>query len=75
MEKPLPDLMKPVRAFAALDIIKSKGYEAIQRGEIPFVRIAGQIRIPRSWVEKKVREALSDTTEHIHPAAVLGDQH
>lgn len=54
MDKLLLDLMKPVRAFAALDISKSKGYEAIQRGEIPFVRVAGQIRIPRSWVEQKV---------------------
>jgi len=54
----LPDLMKPVRAFAALDLCKSRGYEAIKRGEIPHVRVAGQIRIPRSWVEEKVREAL-----------------
>ena len=58
MEKQLPELMKPVRAFAAVDVSRSKGYEAIQKGEIPHVIIAGQIRIPRSWVEQQIAQAL-----------------
>ena len=52
-------LLKPVKAFALLDISKSKGYEALQRGDIPSTRVAGQLRIPRSWVEQKVREAMA----------------
>ena len=60
MEKPLPELMRPVRAFAALDISRSKGYEAIQKGEIPHVLISGQIRIPRIWVEQQIAQALAD---------------
>lgn len=58
MDKVQPELMKPIRAFAAMDISKSKGYEALQRGEIPFIRIAGQIRIPRAWVERKIKQAI-----------------
>lgn len=59
MEKEPAELLKPVRAFALLDISKSKGYEGIQKGEIPSTRVAGQLRVPRSFVEQKVREALA----------------
>lgn len=59
----LPELMRPIRAFAVIDISKSKGYEAIQRGDIPHVLVAGLIRIPRSWVDAKVKEALARETE------------
>jgi hypothetical protein len=62
MDKVLPELMKPIRAFAAVDIGKSRGYEGIRKGEIPYTLVAGQIRIPRSWVEQKIREALAGTS-------------
>jgi hypothetical protein len=65
MNKDLPELMRPIRAFAAIDISKSRGYEALQRGEVPHVKIAGQIRIPRAWVEEQIRKALTEAGEPI----------
>jgi len=35
-----------------LDLRKSSAYLAISRGQIPSIRIGGQIRIPRAAVEK-----------------------
>jgi hypothetical protein len=59
MECTESEFVRPIKAFRMLDISKSRGYEALQRGEIPFIRIANQIRIPRTWIEQKVKEALT----------------
>jgi excisionase family DNA binding protein len=53
-----PDFLKPTEASIALKISRSKLYEALQRGEIPSVKIAGLIRIPRRWIDERVTEAL-----------------
>jgi excisionase family DNA binding protein len=53
-----PDFLKPIEASAALRISRSKLYEALQRGEVPSVKIAGLTRIPRRWIEDRVHEAL-----------------
>ena len=58
MEK-LPELMKVRRMCIAIDMSTSAAYEGIAKGEIPHVRVAGQIRVPRQWVEQKIREALT----------------
>lgn len=53
------DFLRPVDAVVALKISRSRLYEALARGEIPSVRIAGLIRIPRRWIDERVREALN----------------
>ena len=58
MEK-LPELMKVRRMCAAIDMSTSAAYEVIAAGTIPHCRVANQIRIPRAWVEQKIREALT----------------
>ncbi len=57
MEK--SDFLRPVEASLALKISRSKLYEALHRGEIPSVRICGLTRIPRRWIDDRVREALT----------------
>jgi excisionase family DNA binding protein len=54
-----PDFLKPTEASIALKLSRSKLYEALQRHEIPSVKIAGLTRIPRRWIEDRVREALN----------------
>jgi len=63
VDKPATEFMRPVRAFEMLDIGNSRGYEALQKGEIPYVRIAGQIRIPRKWIEEQVTRALAAVSD------------
>lgn len=58
METVKPDFLKPTEASIALKISRSKLYEALQRGEIPSVKIAGLTRIPRRWIEARVAEAM-----------------
>lgn len=58
METAKPDFLRPIEASNALKISRSKLYEALQRGDIPSVKIAGLTRIPRRWIEDRVREAL-----------------
>lgn len=53
------EFLRPVKAFAMLDISKSRGYEAIQKREIPHIRIGGLIRVPRRWIEEQVRKAVA----------------
>ena len=53
------DFLKPTEASIALKISRSKLYEALQRGDIPSIKIAGLTRIPRRWIEDRVREALN----------------
>jgi excisionase family DNA binding protein len=59
MEIVKSDFLKPVEASAALKISRSKVYEALARGQIPSVKIAGLTRIPRRWIEDRIREALT----------------
>lgn len=53
------DFLKPTEASLTLKISRSKLYEALQRGEIPSVKIAGLTRIPRRWIEERVHDALN----------------
>ena len=53
------DFLKPVEAAETLRISRSKLYEALAQGEIPSVRIAGLIRVPRAWVEQQVAQAIA----------------
>jgi hypothetical protein len=54
-----PEFLRPMEGFFALGLRKSVGYEALKKGDIPSVRIAGQIRIPRRWIAEQVERALS----------------
>jgi excisionase family DNA binding protein len=59
MEIVKSDFLKPNEASQALKISRSKLYEALRRNEIPSCKIAGLTRIPRRWIEDRVREALA----------------
>jgi hypothetical protein len=59
MESVKSDFMRPVEVSAALRLSRSKTYEALQHGDIPSIKIAGLTRVPRRWVDQKVREALA----------------
>ena len=52
------EFMRPVEVADAIGVSRTKVYWAIQRGEIPAVRIAGMLRIPRAWVDARVKAAL-----------------
>jgi excisionase family DNA binding protein len=54
------EFLKPVEVADAIGVSRTKIYWAIQRGEIPAVRIAGMLRIPRAWVDAKVKAALQN---------------
>ena len=54
-----PDFLRPSEASLVLKISRSKLYEALQRGEIPSVKIAGLKRIPQRWIDEQVRSALA----------------
>lgn len=54
-----PDFLRPTEASALLKISRSKLYEAMQRREIPSIKIAGLIRIPRRWIDERVKEAIA----------------
>jgi hypothetical protein len=58
METVKPDFLRPIEASIALKISRSKLYEALQRGDIPSIKIAGLTRIPRRWIEGRVAEAM-----------------
>ena len=58
MENAKSDFLRPVEASAALKLSRSKMYEALSRGEIPSVKIAGLTRIPRRWIEARIAEAM-----------------
>jgi len=55
------EFMKPVEVAEAIGVSRTKVYWAIQRGEIPATRIAGMLRIPRAWVDARVKAALEAT--------------
>jgi hypothetical protein len=60
MEDERGAFLRPIKAFQALDIGKSRGYEGLKKGEIPSVVIAGQLRIPRRWIQEQVEKALGN---------------
>jgi excisionase family DNA binding protein len=55
--------LKPIEAAEAIGISRTKIYEAIQRGQVPAIRIAGMIRVPRAWVDDQVKVALAGASE------------
>jgi excisionase family DNA binding protein len=63
------EFLRPLKAFALLDISKSRGYEAIQKGEIPHLRIGGLIRVPKRWIEEQVRDALATASSSHNDAS------
>jgi excisionase family DNA binding protein len=52
------EFLRPTEASATLKISRSKLYEALQRGEIPWVKIAGLTRIPRRWIDEQISKAM-----------------
>ena len=62
MNKMQREFLRPSEAAAALGISRSKIYEALATGEIPSAKIAGVRRVPRAWIDEKVREALNDAS-------------
>jgi excisionase family DNA binding protein len=58
--KTVREFLKPVEVAEAIGISRTKVYWAIQRGEIPSTRIAGMTRVPKAWVEAKVKTALQN---------------
>jgi excisionase family DNA binding protein len=58
--KTVREFLKPVEVAEAIGVSRTKVYWAIQRGEIPSTRIAGMIRVPKAWVEAKVKTALQN---------------
>jgi excisionase family DNA binding protein len=57
------EFLKPVEVSEAIGVSRTKIYWAIQRGEIPSVRIAGMLRVPRAWVDDQVKVALAGASE------------
>ena len=46
--------VKPARAAILLDCSRTKLYDAINRGEIRAVRVAGMLRIPMSEIRRRL---------------------
>ncbi len=53
-----PLLLRPIRAAALLDMGKSSIYDAIHKGELPAIRVNGNLRIPLAAIEKLIAERL-----------------
>ena len=64
MEVTKPEFLKPIEACLALKISRSKLYEALARGDIPSVRNAGLLRIPRAWIDEQAKSALAAVCPH-----------
>jgi excisionase family DNA binding protein len=52
-------LIKPIEAAALLSMSKTKIYEAMARGQVPSVRIAGMLRVPRAALQKLIDDQIS----------------
>lgn len=61
MNKIEKQFLKPMEAAVALNVSKSRLYEALHRNEVPSIRVAGQVRIPRQWIDSQVKEAMTGT--------------
>jgi len=57
-------LVKPVRVAFLIDSSRSFVYDAIKKGEIPSVRIAGVLRVPLAAVERLIAERLEKGGNH-----------
>lgn len=53
-------LLKPTEAADLLGISRSKTYELIGKGDIPSVRWAGGLRVPKEALEARIRQAVED---------------
>jgi excisionase family DNA binding protein len=54
-------LLKPREAAKLLNISTSKIYDALARGEVPAVRVAGCLRVPRAWLDRQIDGAIAGT--------------
>jgi excisionase family DNA binding protein len=52
-------VVKPARAAQLLDMSKSKIYDAIHRGDVPAIRISGQLRVPVAAIERLIADQLA----------------
>ena len=53
-------LLKPADAAVLLSMSKSKIYDAIARRDIPCVRVAGMLRIPKVELQKLITQQLTE---------------
>ncbi len=51
-------LLKPREAAKLLSISTSKMYDALARGDVPAVRVAGCLRVPRAWIDRQIYGAI-----------------
>ena len=56
-------VLKVDEVAAALRIGRRQAYAAIDRGEIPSIRIGRTIRVPRAWLESAVAGGHKDDEE------------
>jgi excisionase family DNA binding protein len=61
LTRSLPDVLTVEEARAILRVSKNTIYEAINRGEIPSIRMGRTIRIPRKGLEKLLETPASVT--------------
>jgi|SoiMetStandDraft_2_1073263.scaffolds.fasta_scaffold108331_2 excisionase family DNA binding protein len=51
-------LLKPAEFAEAIGVSRSRGYELIQRGEVPSIRIGASVRVPvdalKAWIEDRM---------------------
>jgi len=63
-------LLRPAEAAEVLSISRSKVYELIAAGVLPYVRVGGSVRLPaqqlRVWIEKQI---ITDGVEPNDPPA------
>jgi excisionase family DNA binding protein len=53
-----PLVVRPIKAAVLLDMGKSSIYDAIHKGEIPAIRINGNLRVPMAAIEQLIAERL-----------------
>jgi excisionase family DNA binding protein len=64
VQEPIPTQVMRVTEFCkAARMSKSAVYKALHNGAIPFVRLAGQIRIPAAVIAGLVASALKEAEE------------
>jgi hypothetical protein len=63
MEKTKPMFVKPVELVAEGVGSRTKIYEGLATGKIPYVVINGLKRIPRAWLEQQVARAMAGISE------------
>ena len=55
--------MKVDEVAAALRIGRRQAYSAVQRGEIPAIRIGRSLRVPRAWLDRTLSGVPEDDDE------------